>query len=175
MAKKINFDKLPIAGQRMIIAKDLIARLDAKKFVASGGYFQSTQVFKQEIENDSVQLKKVFTGKKCRGCQIGGLFAAALDRCNALKLSDLEYSDRVRVGLVDSGDLRTYLTRWFTRRTLEQVECAFEGWENDTYDLDFRPFGDRFEREQRMRLICKNIIKNKGQFKPRQILALAKA
>lgn len=176
---KSNFDKLPIAKQRVIIAKDLIARLDAKKFVADNGYFKADKISAKVLADTDRQVKEVFGNITCRGCEIGGIFAAAVDRYNALKLSDLR-ARSVKIGEIDPADMRAYLSRWFSKQTLNEIECAFEGWETnpdreygDMPNLDFRPFEEAFQDpDRRMRLITENIIKN-GDFKPHQILKLA--
>lgn len=168
---KIDFDKLPKAEQRVVIAKDLIARLDAKRFKASGGYFQATtRIPLKAVANDEAQVKEVFAAKVCRGCELGGMFAAALDRCNALKLEDLSPDSRVRQGHVDEYDIRDYLGRWFSNRTLHELEYAFEGWESHYTEIDYEQFYRAVPNaEKRMRLITQNIIDNNGTFKPKQL------
>lgn len=174
MAKKKEFDKLTEAEQRVVIAEDLIARLDAKTFIATKGTYWRANV--RTPRNRETQLRDVYKGKVCRGCQIGGMFACALDRHNALKLSDLgTYSSPA---CLSDARMREYLTQWFSEKDISAMERAFEAWEPDsgTDQTDFRPFGQAFPlSKDRMRLIAENVIKNKGQFMPAQLLKLAAA
>ena len=157
---KKNFDDLPIAEQRVIIAQDLIDRLDAKKFVATAGTYLRVELSRHALANDDAQLRDVLANKKCRGCQIGGMFACAIDRHDALKIADVR-----NPGRMDDYEMREYLGRWFSRKTLEAVEDAFEGCGG------YSDFRDSIPKDSdRMRLIAQNIIDNKGKFNGKQLL-----
>lgn len=162
MAK--NFDKLPIAKQRVIIAKDLIARLNAQKFISSPGDYLNVTLSAKEKKQETAdaQIKTVLQGKVCRGCQIGGMFVCAIDRHNALTLGNI---DTAHVNRVADSDMFTYLTRWFPIESLKDMEAAFECW-GEYGDLE-----DEHSAKDRMRMIAQNIIKNKGKFIGKQLLA----
>lgn len=156
-----EFDALPIERQRVVIAQDLIERLNAKKFIAEARtYFEAPL----NSRDPDVQIRDAIAGVECRGCQIGGLFACAIDLHNALRIGDVQVFGRIR-NTVHDDSMRDYLTPWFSRQTLAELEEAFEGcgnfeeWANETPD-----------DEGRMRLIAQNIIVNNGEFIPAQLL-----
>lgn len=157
---RIKFEELTKAEQRVVIAKDLIARLKAKKFTAlSGTYLMAQDVL--DDEDGNAQVRDVLKGQECRGCQIGGMFLCAIDRYDRLKVRDVGDS-----GIEDNdGAFRKYLSRWFSADTLTEVEEAFEGCGK---------FEDWFEEndndEIRMVKIAQNIIRNKGKFIGSQLL-----
>lgn len=153
---RTNFDSLTKAEQRVVIAKDLIARLRAKNFIARSGTYLSAPLTDKELRNEEAEIRDVLKGKKCKGCQIGGLFLCAVDRHNRLQLST--------GAMDDSNSMRRYLSKWFTKQQLFDVEEAFEG------GLPFMQWADRHNDDERMTLIAQNIIKNKGRFVPSQLL-----
>lgn len=163
MTKEIDFDKLSKAEQRVLIAKDLITRLVAKKIVATQGtYIRSVKGIGliSRSANGDRQLRDELKGKKCKVCEIGGMFLCALDRHNALTVGDARYK-------VSDGEFqRDYLAQWFLRVDLGRIEAAFESWGS------FRMTMPRATPDQRMRAIAKNIIKNNGQFSAAQFEAL---
>lgn len=181
MTKK-DFDTLPIAQQRVLIAQDLIARLDAKTFAAKKGTYLAVDIAKRDIDIDA-ELKALLrkTRKPCRGCQLGGMFVCAIDRHNALKLTDMAFTSvtllKYHHRWVHGDDIRLYLTRWFSLQTLAEIEAAFEGWAyGHSSVFNYTSFAGQFTNpEDRMRLIAENIVRNRGAFKPKQILALAAA
>lgn len=168
MAKK-NFDKLPKAEQRVLIAKDLIARLNAKKFKAQPMVYLRAPV---DVSDKEALVKDALAKVPCRGCQIGGFFVCAIDRHNSLKINDVSLGDRGDGKSFDADEMRSYLGQWFSPVTLLDVEAVFEG-DVSSGGIDFTPICRVFSPDKRMRLIANNIIANKGIFKPNQILKLA--
>lgn len=155
---RINFEKLTKSEQRVVIAKDLIARLDANEFTAQQGTYLSVRLTKADLRDESAEVRDVLKGKKCKGCQIGGLFLCAVDRHNKLSLDDIGYLDNNEAGM------RAYLQRFFVDDQLRDVERAFEGWG------DFGDWNGPARPADRMRAIAQNIIRNKGRFVGSQLL-----
>lgn len=151
MVPKINFDKLSRAEQRVVIARDLIARLDAKEFIAKSGTYFNVRITPKELADESTEVRDLLKHKVCKGCQIGGLFLCAVNRHNKLSIGDLGNPTYAELGM------RDYLEKFFTVRQLNEVEKAFERWEE--FD-DWNVAGPA----DRMRTIANNIIRNKGQF-----------
>lgn len=153
---RIKFEELTKAEQRVVIAKDLIARLKANEFIAKSNTYLRSPELRGTIENTK-ELRDVLSGTVCTGCEIGGLFLCAVDRFNALKLRDA--GDLI--GKSFSGNnyrMEAYLQQWFPAQTLAAVERAFEGWGR------WEKWAEKRTPEQRMRQISQNIIKNKGKF-----------
>lgn len=158
---RLKFDHLSKAEQRVVIAKDLIKRLDAHKFVARHGTYFSVPLRPQDIKDVTAEIRTILEGKKCKGCQIGGMFLCAVDRYNKLTLDDVDYLED------NENAMRWYLTQWFSPEQLLEVEAAFEGWEGHGLDYGDWKAGQPAER---MRAIARNIIRNKGSFVGSQLL-----
>lgn len=154
---KINFDKLPKAKQRVVIARDLIARLDAKEFVAKSGTYFDVRLTPKELADKSTEVRDLLKHKVCKGCQIGGLFLCAVDRHNKLSIGNFGNPT------YNESGMREYLRTFFSDRQLNEVEKAFEQWE-EFDDWKVRQPADR------MRAIANNIIRNKGRFVGGQLL-----
>lgn len=156
-----KFESLTKAEQRVVIAKDLIARLRAKTFTAYSGTYFSARFTRKELAGESAQVRTVLKTKKCKGCQLGGLFLCAVDRYDKLEMKDVpDISDMADI------DMNPYLSRWFSAETLREVEKAFEGWGV------YSEWRERHDADaERMRLIAQNIINNKGTFVPTKLLA----
>lgn len=162
---RIKFNELTKAEQRVVIAKDLIARLQTGKFHPSPGIYLS--VWDDYDDDPDAQVQTVLKGKECEGCQLGGMFLCAVDHYNRLKVGDtnLEHMDRL--------DASAYLKRWFDMATLIEIEAAFEGWddgEDSGNKGDYTAWACDRDPEERMILIAKNIIKNKGRFVGNQLV-----
>lgn len=160
---RINFDKLTKMQQRVVIAKDLIARIQAKTFLPSSGTYlmpKRGEWFRGlDGLSRTTEVRDALKGKACRGCEIGGLFLCAVDRHNKLRLGDLGAVEENAQGFNE------YLRRWFSEEDLALLEQAFEGW------YEFADWRDAHPRDsERMVLIAKNMIKNKGRFVPAQLL-----
>ena len=91
---RVNFDKLTRMEQRVVIAKDLLLRLKARKFVPTQGeYLQAANLRDQRRMNaaENSQVRQALEGIRCKGCEIGGLFLCAVDRHNKLTIGDIGY------------------------------------------------------------------------------------
>lgn len=153
------------AQMRVAIAKDVIKQITAKRLLARkniylmAGHTGSqddawrTKLYKQ---NASTQLNEVLP-KVCQVCAIGAVFVAAVEKNDALKVGQLYTEDGVR--FVTSGTMKKYLRRWFSAAQLYLMEGVFEGWDDSADTLE----GDSTDV---LVFIMKNIIKNKGTFKP---------
>lgn len=153
----MKFEQLTKAEQRVVIAKDLLVRLKAKKFIAQQGTYLRATLTLKEQSNDGAEVRDVLKNNLCRGCQIGGMFLCAVDRHNKLRLTDIGGF------LGDDAPMRSYLRRWFSKKQLEEVEDAFEGY-GDYFDWEVA------DADERMTQIAKNIIRNGGRFNGRRLL-----
>lgn len=175
------------AAMRVQIAKDVLALLKKKKISAEHGVYLSTNDPAWDaLPVDVNPEKKVEAPKKCEACAIGLCFVAALNRYNDLKIKELS----VNLGTVFKRGQRhectqlsverehmvEYLAPWFTTKQLDMIEHAFEGIDfarvsnkNEIARLEefHRKYaGDMSAANDTVIAIMKNIIKNKGTFKP---------
>lgn len=120
------FEKASPAKKRVMLAKDVVAAIDARRIRPLEG------IYTNEISNDSDEdrarhndaVERCFPdqpavmtlyGDDCMVCAKGALFVARLDRLNGIKLGDLPAHD-------PSDHLREY----FSQLQLDLVESAFE-------------------------------------------------
>ncbi len=166
------------AQLRIEIARDVLKHIKAKNItVKSGNYF--IPVVKNNARYEDKQLQEVLPKlKECRVCALGGMFYAFVDKYNNFEISSLgvEYSSQYR-----DSKIRELLDM-FSKDQLYLIECAFE--ETDISDncryrsqykaseyhiaKAFRKANgiEGHEHDKALILIMKNIIRNKGTFKP---------
>ena len=179
-----RFNVASDAQRRVMLAKDVLASLEAKRLVpASCTYVDSLG----DVEQAKEVIEKYGVMPTCTACALGGLFIALLDRAGdkrEMRSSLHPYSDEVyrRLELV------------FSKTQLKMIEVAYEA---DTLVNDLRIenrelavaclnfsycetpllecvsgsrrgpyYGVEDRREARLTKVMKNIIRNKGTFDP---------
>lgn len=182
---------------RVLLAKDVIAALDAKRMNARGGITTHPYIFYDGIGSDDLEVdaRKALKGKKCRVCAKGALLVAAVDRFNEVRLEDLYDLDQPGINIDKGTPSRQWLGQWFGDDQLALMEAAFEaelGVSDDTerlreayeesgeydYDMDDEvadtplhdavEFGEAIDYpDERLRAIMENVVKNNGEFIPR--------
>ena len=135
-------------------------------------------------EIGKAQVCDLLEGAECTVCGIGAAFVAAVKRADDLELKDLLNNTRCSWDLQyhpeefsDSAAMRRYLRKYFLRRDIALIECAFEqsngfarhegvGCNDPEVDRAVS-FGVKFsEDEDRLLAIMQNIVDNKGRFRP---------
>lgn len=169
------FEKLTPAQKRVQIARDVLAQLAAKRFKATHLVWVSKDgnhgINLDRVSNEKEVCDVTKKLKKCNVCAMGGLFVAAVERADALKIGDIDGTDcHAETGRefrsFANDDLFGYLKRFFSMAQLEDIETAFEagnGATDGTYEAKFFLEGVE-EPNDRMRLIMENIIANGGRF-----------
>lgn len=171
--KKKPFSKMTKAEKRMAIAEDALKWLSLGKIGAiSGNYFDSPEV-NTELEKltgrKTLDLQEILEkeGTTCEVCAKGALFAA-----------DVLRRDNFRMGInniyIGSLTIEQKLADIFDPLQLHLIEAAYEGvvvyGENEMPEILIKKsrafYGKYSTSEARMIAIMKNIIKNKGEFKP---------
>jgi hypothetical protein len=155
-----------------MIAKDVILQLENKKYIAaSGTYFRPSY---NEYTNKGKDLQSILNkpSTTCNVCALGGVFASCVRITDDVKIDAVgTYSnDRtMRFKLQQEGI--------FSEKQLACIEAAFEEWDNNLrykfrYTLMYRTrkglkntYGIDKDKEA-MISIMKNIISNKGSFRP---------
>ena len=186
--RNYRFRKMPRDKQRVMIAKDVLELLDAEKIVAHPGtYLGLDESVSQkywggeewddgdgsykEIEAipdaDKVQLHKLIEeSPTCEVCGIGACFVAAVRRADQATVGDLKCGSNDRY-------MRRYLSQWFSRSEISEIEVAFEQSTVFARGLPFSravaavEFGRRYNDDnERLRAIFQNIVDNGGNFVP---------
>src|ERR1700690_660190 len=166
------FAKMNRAEQRVQIAKDVIAALKVKQLTPKHqSYFDvSENTFLRMEANGSDSLKDTLkTIPTCHVCAKGAIFTCTVARKNKVTNRQLLNQDWRR-----SDSLSKSLQGTFSARQLRLIETEFEDDDIDYGIGDTRPISPVMElhelfdnAEDRMIAIMKNIIANKGTFKPK--------
>lgn len=179
-AKNKKFHALTKAEKRIAIAKDVLKWISKDKInPVKGTYVKLPGEFTSTISEES-PLDKVFETEQCKACALGACFIAMVDLGNNIKLGDIfkrdEYDDSFEQERINDWDMKNHLNKIFNKTQMDLIESAFEtddmstngGWKipspsiqkaiNLGYGYD--------ENSDRLKVIMKNIIKNKGTFKP---------
>lgn len=159
--KFINLSLLPKEEARVLIAKDVLKQLDAKKLVATEGTYLE---FENVKFSDSDFLHEVLAETKCEVCALGSLYYSRVQLANETKCGvtyTWHYDDKTRYGVSRSGTIEEDLLQYFDGEDLNAIETYFEGWREAS------GFSEKnSDPETRMRKIMQNIVDNNGTFKP---------
>jgi len=154
------------AEKRVAIAKDVISKLNKKRYEAEQGvYCAAKDIIWPEDEHTEIQT--MLKGKKCNVCALGSLFVSAIDKYDKLMFDDPTFD-----GINSRND--TYLKRFFSGPQLDLMESAFERDHMGVDSYDYTPtktaavaFGCRYDfPDARLRAIMNNVIRNDGKFIP---------
>lgn len=176
-AKNKKFHALTKEEKRVAIAKDVIKWIAEDKLIPKKGtYVGLPSSLSKDIHEDT-PLDKVFEKEQCKACALGACFIAMVDLGNNIKIGEYFERDFFCNSYADEkikeDDMKSRLKRIFTPTQVNLIECAFE-WENiDDWGVISRiqrkaiTFGKKYNMSKdRLIAIMKNIIKNKGTFKP---------
>jgi len=183
-AKNKAFWRLSKSEKRVAIAKDIIKQISKGKIKPKEGLYIHIKN-KKKINNEDIPLDSVFSNNTCQACALGSCFISLVNLGDNLRLSDIEGSESAFYrswsieALQDDYNWRKYLRRAFTPRQLSLIESAFEKrgitdekdtltfWNVNDVTSKAKEFGRTYKKDnERLIGICKNIIANKGTFKP---------
>jgi hypothetical protein len=185
------FKKATKAEKRVMIAKDVLAQIKAKRYIPeSGTWVDANWNIRGGIdeihETDSVQ--KLFadrTIETCSVCALGGLFMSCTNLNNNTCVSDINYGgEGTEIGeRIEEGDtLSNGLNKIFSKKQLQLIEVYFEkgdGWfgeagytgnyiGEDSRHVEY--FNDAYpDDDERLVEIMKNIVANDGTFVPSKL------
>lgn len=161
------------AELRIEIAKDVLLQIEAKKIIA-----MSMKYFAPKTNNKYAgkQLQEVLPKiKKCEACAVGSIFYSYVTKHNNFEI------DAFGIKSVQPDDNRELMSM-FTLKQIRLIETAFEdggfSFPTDYSDsvieragtyrerLGLLPRKNKKKDEQALIHIMKNIIRNKGTFKP---------
>lgn len=178
------FAKASPAEKRVLIAKDVIAQIKAKRFKPKSGVWvqpvdaKNTRDIELDDEfNEDASVRELFLEKKipaCECCALGALFMSCTLYNNQTTVQD--FVDEVRFDFeehVEVGKFTNGLTRFFSRSQLKLIETAFEGGYGAFRSPSAKTMANlvRWEEklpddQKRLVAIMNNIIDNKGTFVP---------
>lgn len=145
-----RFQKLDRMQQRVAIAKDALAMLDAKKLIARRGVYASPTNWEDInlLPDNASCAAELAAAEQCKVCALGSIFMGAVHRgavaedCNISKFS-----------LFDSDDdaMRDMLEPYFTESELWSMENYFESYSYSKSD------------DQSLRDVLNTIIESDGR------------
>jgi len=190
MTKKIKtmaemnaiFNKASKAERRVMIAEDVLLHITKKKIKPTNWtYFRLPMKKSRVIEPDESLQELMLSESKgaCTACAIGALFYSKVVNYNACttKQAGATANYTQYDVIVNDISMISNLKDSFAPKQLRLIELAFEGkhpgagsyiheFAGDLYH-NCMNFHDKYNKASgRMRAIMKNIIKNKGTFKP---------
>jgi hypothetical protein len=191
IAKKIatSFSRLSRAEKRMTIAKDVIAQIKRGKYIAEKGTYIS-DITTPKLEDswgskvegfEEKDVQKNFSKiQSCTVCALGACLMSSTKFANQLVFEDVDSVDAD--SMVKNEKVNKLFKSLFSPEQLFLIEEAFEGDNEGCSSRVGKMMGARVpkkllkksvkffdesgEDEHRLISIMKNIIKNKGTFKP---------
>lgn len=172
------------AGKRVLIAKDVIAQIRAKRFKAKSNRWvtllekDNTPIDPHALEHDlggDAPLRELFlkqTIPACDCCALGAMFMSCTLYNNKTTIDNFNHELAWFEELVETRRFSNGLTSFFSSSQLELIEAAFEGNlgaftapanKLDAVESWFAWFPNP---KQRMLKIMQNIIDNNGTFVP---------
>ena len=154
------YKKMTRAERRVAICKDVIKQLDAGRYIASSTYL--------ELANDGEELVETkdnpISNKTCYLCGKGAMFVSKVSKFNGVKPfvpNNTHPWDMVE-GVSDA----------FSKDQMDNIERLFECFFSSHSLLG--SYGKWLSwklnsQEERLRIICQNIIDNKGTLRPKQL------
>ena len=182
-----EFKKATKAQKRVMIAKDVLAQIKAKRYFAESGEWVkplwSDDQKSIDIKLDpNSSIKDAFKSKainSCQVCALGGLFMSCTNLNNNTTVQDMKTEYYLGEVVQDNDKISNGLNRIFTRKQLMLIETYFEGGEGyfKGYSEYFSysdekllvTFFKSYHDDERLKMIMQNIIDNNGTFKPSKL------
>lgn len=175
-----RFKKMTNAQKRVAICRDVLAQLDLGLYIPESTYFRSDDI-KSLFSNDSNKIThESIRGKQCSLCAKGALMVSRFGKFNSMgdfcSTSGL-YDFAMELGkkLPEfSEKMANDIERCFEREldstnAFKKVYLKLPGDQRDTLSEQIYVWDD-YSPEDRLRIIMANIIRNKGDFKPMELL-----
>jgi hypothetical protein len=174
-----RFKRATRAQKRVLIAKDSLLQIEKGRFFPSRGTYLN--LFSLMAQEASFQKSFLANSEiSCAGCALGALFISTTILANRATVAQT-CSEGGLIGhmLKDSSVFSNHFDKYFSRKQLALIEYTFElglgsfnGFNLEQMGHDSKTIGraDYFKiernEEERLVAILKNIIKNRGTFKP---------
>lgn len=166
-AEKELFEKASPEEKRVLIAKDVLAHLEAIHIIPAPSKWVDTNVYYQTSHK---QVKDAFLSEKhCYCCALGAAFMCLIERENKVTNDELRFSFQ--------SSFFQRLKDFFGENQMELIEMYFEGSgayfirrvkrQSDQIRASAIAWKDNNEHPlDRMQKIMQNIIDNNGKFVP---------
>lgn len=170
--------------RRMAIAEDVLASLEVEAIRANTGSFVRLDLDTLNSVEAGQQLQPTFLNPElsCSVCALGACFVSAVKLGNDFCVTE----DHIDNNQLPFSDINDTLSKYFSAAQMQLIEIAFEEgrgwWKLDSHKLvvtegQFRAaqrFGSNayasgnyyYGPTNKLKAIMKNIIDNKGTFKP---------
>ena len=164
------FQAADAVGKRVMIAKDVIASINAEKIEAATGVFAELSSKREEVEDiedlrGAILHSQSINSGMCTTCGLGALFVCLVLRDNKIGSHVLDEYNGVK-----QGEIFRKLEEFFDPYQVRMIEAAFEcgqGVCGGMGGTGAREFGRLYEDDSvRMIAIMVNIIQHDGEFKP---------
>ena len=161
------FNNSSKSQKRVMIAQDVIARVEAENLIAKTG----TLVEIGDFDDDSLPLKEAINSQEasCSVCAKGSLLCAFVGRVNKFTIDDITEDCILSI----DGKVHRKLKELFTPVQLDLMEIAFEGKsylmiaQEDRSIIGALNFYGKYDfQKERLLAIMQNLILNQGTFKP---------
>lgn len=181
-ARNEAFASASKAKKASMIASDVIAQLNAARYVAETGTYFSMSLGSEAEGLDSLQDLLVAENASCTVCAIGSAFASCVRLANKVKVQDLAVNPYRRLSVEVSREgsdshntMYQSLEAAFTESELDAMEVCFE-LRNVNANFSYREMKTFYDSaiykrcakldssSTRMAAVMKHIIKNSGRF-----------
>lgn len=159
-----EFEAASKAEKRVMIAKDTIEKIKLNNLSAFKGQFIRNEFGSR---NPFESFKDYTNENLCKVCAKGALFCSFVGRVNEVTLGEIRGGNSI-----DNLEHKKLLSI-FTKIQLDLIETAFEGvsylniCKNEDLLINAEAYLNKYpDNDKRLIVICENIIKNKGTFKP---------
>jgi len=137
---KAEFNKLDAHAKRVLIAQDVLDRLEAKKIIETRGtYF--------DLWDKDLDAKSLINSRTCHICALGATVCSFVGKFNNRTVGQLAMADPEVVEI-------------FGKKLWSTIEHIFEGWHQE-YGVTQEERAPKWSMKQ----IMENIVRNKGKLK----------
>jgi hypothetical protein len=169
----LKFNKLTKPQQRVAIAKDVLKQLALKRLTAKTGAYIDVQTSVPIKADDANKDLSLFLPqiKSCNACALGSMFMCAVGQADKFKVDEGFNKQNIIKAtnlrdMVIGNQTHAYLGKFFSNSQLVSIENHFEqgGRSPLPHSYNSPLYKIPGAANQRLTLIMKNIIKNKGTF-----------
>jgi len=155
--RKAKFKKASPAQKRVLIAKDVIAQVKAKRFIATAGRWAilrdkrgkniALSFTETPVANDA-QVQSLFLSgavATCECCALGGIMLSCTLYNSNQTVKDFSAVAGIGARVARGDKFSNGLHRFFSQKQLALIECAFEGGKGEfgiAIRFDYLNFSD---------------------------------
>lgn len=114
-------------AERVAIAQDALAQLEADKYVVLAGNGYVWSWLDETVPQEDDLQDHLEALQDCEVCLLGACFLSFVRRHDSVRISELDRSPSGRSFLTHSGVVFDRLSQFFDKATLARLEAAFEG------------------------------------------------